>query len=211
MDDAIADAVEALRHEHGFDLEVEDRTIVLGADVRGDPGSTVLRVLSLAEAASPVGAACSGPTGIAIGVWRSPELYLARWTKGKRWVVGYRLPGGSTVRHYVRIEGRIPTRLEIGNWYGPVPEDVGEAFFEAGLLVDDPPFPIPAPPPPPPPPAARAAPGVRPAAKRAPAAPRTARPPAASRAAPPRVCPSCRMHKVPGQFVPGSDLCVDCR
>ncbi|HEX2046735.1 MAG TPA: hypothetical protein VHF27_03165, partial [Acidimicrobiales bacterium] len=157
MDADMAEAVELLRQERRVAFEVEDRAIRLVDPVNGDPGSAVLRVLGTAQAASPVGAASHGGGRVAMGVWRAPELYLARWTNGKRWVVGYRLPSDAKPNDYVRIEGRIPTRLETDNWYGPVPAAVEEAFLVAGLLLDDPPFPVPAPPPPPPPspPAAR--------------------------------------------------------
>ena len=214
----IADAVEQLRHERKIAVEVEDRTIRLLDPVTGDPGSAVLRVLGTAQAASPVGVASHGPGKLAVGVWRAPELYLARWTNGKRWVVGYRLPGGSKPNDYVRIEGRIPTRLETDNWYGPVPPAVDEAFMDAGVLLDDPPFPVP------PPPARRPEPEPRPRAAPAPRAPRTPRAPAPrearTRAAPvpkpapaptSRVCASCGLRKAMAQFVVGSDLCVDCR
>ncbi len=219
VDAALADAVERFRHERRIPFEVEDRTIRLLGPVNGDPGSAVLRVLGTVQDASPVGAASHGAGRVAVGVWRAPELYLARWTHGKRWVVGYRLPAGARPSDYVRMEGRIPTRLETDNWYGPVPAAVDDAFIEAGLLLDDPPFPIPAAPPPPPPPppaAARAAATTTPRVPRAPraASPRAARAVPARRPEPApttRLCPSCRMLKSVGQFVPGSDLCVDCR
>ena len=214
MDADIAEVVAQLRHERKAAFEVEDRAIRLLEPVTGDPGSAVLRLLGTAQAASPVGAASHGPGRVAVGVWRAPELYLARWTNGKRWVVGYRLPDGAKPNDYVRIEGRIPTRLETENWYGDVPPAVEEAFLDAGLLVDDPPFPVPAPPPAPPP--RPAAPTRPPAAPRAPRAPRVAKPRPAARPKPApapttRLCPSCGMLKSVAQFVPGSDLCVDCR
>ena len=204
----IADAVEQLRQERKIAVEVEDRTIRLMDPVPGDPGSAVLRVLGTAQAASPVGVASHGPGKLAVGVWRAPELYLARWTNGKRWVVGYRLPGGSKPNDYVRIEGRIPTRLETDNWYGPVPAAVDEAFMDAGVLLDDPPFPVPAAPPQPPAPEPR----LRPApAPRAPRAPRAAPAPKPAPAPTSRMCPSCGMRKGLAQFISTSDLCVDCR
>ena len=213
----IADAVEQLRHERKIAVEVEDRTIRLLDPVPGDPGSAVLRVLGTAQAASPVGVASHGPGKLAVGVWRAPELYLARWTNGKRWVVGYRLPGGSKPNDYVRIEGRIPTRLETDNWYGPVPAAVDEAFMDAGVLLDDPPFPVPPPPPRPPAPEPRPRAAPAPRAPRAPgAAPREPRPRAAPAPKPApaptsRVCASCGLRKAMAQFVVGSDLCIDCR
>jgi rubredoxin len=209
----IADAVEQLRQDWKIPFEVEDRSIRLTDAVNGDPGSAVLRVLGTAQAASPVGAASHSPGKLAVGVWKAPDLYLARWTNGKRWVVGYRLPGGAKPNDYVRMEGRIPTRLETDNWYGPVPEAVDEAFLDAGLMLDDPPFPVPPPPPRLPGPTLRAT----SAAAKAPRAPRAAKPRAAAAAAKPepaptaRVCPSCGMRKSLSQFVAGSDLCVDCR
>jgi hypothetical protein len=209
----IADAVEQLAQEWKIAFDVEDRTIRLPDAVNGDPGSAVLRVLGTAQAASPVGAASHAPGKLAVGVWRSPDLFLARWTNGKRWVVGYRLPGGARPNDYVRMEGRIPTRLETDNWYGPVPATVDEAFLHAGLLLDDPPFPVPPPLPsrPGPTPRVRAAPGAR--VLRAPraATPRAAPAPKPEPAPTSRVCPSCRMVKSLGQFVSGSALCVDCR
>jgi len=209
----MADAVETLRSGHRLSIDIEGRRIRLVDPVKGDPGSAVLRTLGLVEKASPVSTAAFGPTGVAAGVWRSPDLYLVRWTKGRRWVVGYRLGAGSRPNHYFRTEGRIPSRFETGNWYDDVPQEVDEAFLEGDLMLDDPPFPLPAAPPPP-------VVSVRPAAARpkrtAPArTPRAAKPKAvtAPRSKPDltRVCPSCRMHKAPGQFMAGSDLCVDCR
>ena len=214
MDPDIADAVELLRQEWKIPFEVEDRSIRLTDPVNGDPGSAVLRVLGTAQSASPVGAASHSPGKLAVGVWRSPDLYLARWTNGKRWVVGYRLPGGAKPNDYVRMEGRIPTRLETDNWYGPVPADVDEAFLDTGMMLDDPPFPVPPPPPRPPEPAPRASAARTPRVAGAPRGTRTPRAAPAPRAEPApttRLCPSCRMVKSLSQFVPSSDLCVDCR
>ena len=210
----MAEAAYTLRNGDGLAVDVDGRRLRLVEPVKGDPGSAVLRTLGLVEELSPVGAAAHGPTGVAAGVWRNPELYLVRWTKGKRWVVGYRLGGGSKPTHYVRTEGRIPTRFEIGNWYGAVPAEVDEAFLEGDLLLEDPPFRVPPAPPPPPAPAVRT-PAPRPkrvAAAREPRA-ATPKPPPVVRTklGASWVCPKCRMHKVPSQFVTGSDLCVDCR
>jgi hypothetical protein len=127
-------------------------------------------------------------------------------------VVGYRLPGGAKPNDYVRMEGRIPTRLETDNWYGPVPDTVEEAFLDAGILLDDPPFPIPPPPPRAPEPPPRAS-TTTAGAPRTPRVPRQRAAPAAKPEPAPtsRVCPSCRMVKSVSQFVAGSELCVDCR
>ena len=215
MDPALADAVEVVRRERQVVVAVEDRTIRLVEPVKGDPGSAVLRLLGVAQAASPVGAAShAGPQRGAAGVWRSPDLYLARWTGGKRWVVGYRLSDGARPNDYVRTEGRIPTRLETGNWYDDVPDAVQEAFLDAGLLLDEPPFEVAIPVTRPTRPVTRP-----PRAATGPSPPRAARP---SRPAPPSatsrpravattLCPECRMYKAAGQFVAGSDRCVDCR
>lgn len=212
----MAEALDALRGSHGDAVKVEGRGVWLTEPVKGDPGNAVLRALGALEEVSPVGAAAHGPAGVAVGVWRNPRLYLARWTKGRRWVVAYHLGGGSLPNHYVRTEGRIPTRFETGSWYGAVPDEVDEAFLDADLLLDDPPFPVPAAPPPPPPAAAKGTGAPRAAAPRPPATPRPpkpAKPPPAPRARADvtRLCPSCSMHKRPVQFVEGSDLCVDCR
>lgn len=208
MDPALADAVEAVRRDRRLAVAVEERTIRLLDPVRGDPGSGVLRLLGAAQAASPVGAAAhAGPERVAAGVWRSPDLYLARWTGGKRWVVGHRLADGARPNDYVRMEGRIPTRLETGNWYDDVADEVQEAFFEVGLLLDDPPFEVVRP-------VARARrtapspPSTRPARR---SDPKPLSAPPSRRAAPTRLCPECRMYKAAGQFVAGSDRCVDCR
>lgn len=217
MDSDIADAAAQLRADRHVAVDVSERTIRLLDPVNGDPGFAVLRVLGTAQDASPVGAASHGPGRVAVGVWRAPDLYLARWTNGKRWVVGYRLPGDAKPNDYVRMEGRIPTRLEIQNWYAAVPEPVEEAFLDAGVDLEDPPFPVPAPPPPPPPrPAAAPAVAARraPRAAAAPRAPRAPKPPAPAKPAKApatRLCGVCRMQKAASQFVPGSDACVDCR
>lgn len=210
MDADIADAAEHIRAERSVDIDVSERTIRLLEPVNGDPGFAVLRVLGEAQSASPIGAASHAPGRVAAGVWSAPELYLARWTNGKRWVVGYRLPGGARPNDYVRMDGRIPSRLEIDNWYGDVPDAVDTAFLDAGMLLDDPPFPVP--PPPPAPPAAR--PKVRADRPAAATAPRAAKAPAVARrekAPTARVCTVCRMQKSVSQFVAGSDVCVDCR
>ncbi|MDQ4132562.1 MAG: hypothetical protein M3179_04990, partial [Actinomycetota bacterium] len=196
--------------EQGTPVEVEERTIRVLEETRGDPGLVVLRVLGVAQAAAPVGAAARGPGAVAAGVWRNPELYLARWLNGRRWIVGYRLTGASRISDYVRTEGHVPTRLETCHWYGAAPDEVSEAFFDAGILLDDPPYPVPAPPPRP----TRAAAGP---VIRAPRAPRASASRAAARSVPKpkppttRVCPSCQMHKALTQYDSGSDLCVDCR
>jgi hypothetical protein len=201
----VAEVVDSLRQEHALVVDFEDRTIYLREPAHGEPGFAVLRVLGLAEATSPIAAAAHGPKGVAAGLWRRPDLYLARWTKGTLWVVAYRLGVGSRPSDYVRAEGRIPTRLETGSWYDTAPEAISEAFFEAGLLLDDPPFPVPkpatAPPPIPRPPPKRTAARRKP---RAASAPRT-------KAAELRLCPTCGMRKALVQFVAGSDQCIDCR
>jgi len=171
MDDRIAEAADVLRIEHDTKVDVEDRTIVVREPVKGDPGLTVLRVLGAAQAASLVGAAAHGDNGVSVGVWRAPDLYLARWPKGRRWVVGYRLTGGSRLSDYVGIEGRVPTRLETGHWYGPLPDDIANLFLETGILVDEPPFPVPASPAPAPAPSPRTASRPSPSSSRAASAP----------------------------------------
>ncbi len=211
MDPDIAEAADQLRADRSVAVDVSQRTIRLLDPVNGDPGFAVLRVLGEAQDASPVGAASHGPGRVAAGVWRAPELYLARWTNGKRWVVGYRLPGDAKPNDYVRMEGRIPTRLEIDNWYAAVPPAVDDAFLDAGVLLDDPPFPVPPPPPPAPaeaPPRSRAA---TPRTARAPRAAKPAAPPKRDKAPATRLCSVCRMQKSLSQFVAGSDVCVDCR
>jgi hypothetical protein len=207
----LADTAARLADEHSLDAIVEQRTIRIPNPVKGDPSLTVLRVLGVAQDDTPVGAAAHAGNVVAIGVWRDPEVFLARWTNGKRWVAGYRLTGDTKPNTYVRTEGRIPTRLETGSWYGDVPDEVAEAFFEVGLLVDEPPFPIVVTRRPPP--ADRPKPTASPSPA-PPRAPRTPRPAPSPRPAPPptrRICPGCNMRRSITQFVPDSDLCVDCR
>src|SRR5690606_37891772 len=122
---------------------------------------------------------------------------------------------------YLREESGIPSRLNKGNWYKDVPDELSEAFFAVGLLLDEPPFAVPKPPPrpaPPEPAPTRSSSGSRtrtPAAPKAPAAPRAPRPKAPARpakaVAATRSCPGCNLSKHPSQFIEGSDLCVDCR
>ena len=197
-------------------VEITGRTIRLAEPVRGDAGAATLRVLGSAQAAAPVGAAAHAATGVAAGVWRPPNLYLARWSKN-RWVVGYRLASGSKPNDYVRSEGRIPSRLETGNWYLTVPDEVAEAFVEVGLSLELPPFPLPELPEDEPRPTrpGRQAPVRPPRAAGAPAGrtPAPKRPPAPKPAPAPttRVCPGCNMRRTLTQFTGESDLCVDCR
>jgi hypothetical protein len=201
----VAEVVDSLRGEQDLVVDVEDRTICLREPAKGEPAFAVLRVIGLAEAASPVAVAAHGPKGVAAGLWRSPDLYLARWTKGKLWVVAYRLNGGTRPSAYVRTEGRIPTRFETGSWYDTAPDAVTEAFLEVGLLLDDPPFPVPKAPP---------APSATPSQARQRAVTRRKPAPAPTPKAKPatlRLCPTCGMQKALVQFAPGSDQCIDCR
>lgn len=217
VEDDLAESVDNLRHEHGLAVRVADRTVCLVEPVRTDPGQSVLRVLSLVErCSSPVGVAAHGPKGVAAGAWLKPDLYVARWTDGRLWVVSYRLSTGSLPSHYVRTEGHIPTRFETGSWHVTVPAAVVEVFFGTGVDLHEPPFPVPEPVRP----AFRPTPSTTSPGRRAPrsrAAPvqpgRPAAAPPVPRAKPAtaRVCAGCRMHKAPGQFVAGSDRCVDCR
>ncbi|MGH8991432.1 MAG: hypothetical protein ACRDZ7_07890 [Acidimicrobiia bacterium] len=210
--DRLVDAVEALQDRYD-QIEVAGRTIRLETPVNGDAGFAALRMLGIAQAAFPVGVATHSPNGVAIGVWNPPHLYLARWTQN-RWVVGYRLPKGSRPADYIGAEGRIPSRLETGHWYASVPEEVSDAFREVGLLLEAPPFPPPDAPPPPKPkgrPASKAP--SRPAPARVErSTPRREPPPPKPPPAPTdRLCAGCNMRRALTQFVPGSDLCVDCR
>jgi hypothetical protein len=219
--DLVAEAAEALADEHGSVAEVMGRMIRLRDPVKGDPGLSALRVLGVAQAASPVGVAVHGVEGVASGVWAAPDLYLCRWTPRNRWVVGFRIPKGAKPSDYIRSEGRIPSRFETGNWYSTVPESAQAAFEEVGLSVDDAPFPVPAAPerPPVPEPTARrgaerrppgAAKPPRPATPRAPRAAKTPAPPKPEQVAV-RLCPGCGFQKSLVQFVADSEYCVDCR
>jgi len=218
-DDPLEEALDALGDRYGS-VALGDRTFVLRSPVHGDAGFAVLQMLALAQGAHPVGAAAHGPGAVAIGVWRPPDLYVVKWTQN-RWIAGYRLPRGSKPADYIRSEGRIPSRLESGNWYADVPDEVSDAFHEVGLLVEAPPFTPPEVLPPPEPKRRAAAAAAKAPARRAAAAPAPKRTPAPRsrpqeepKPPPPptdRVCPSCNMRRSVTQFTPGSDLCVDCR
>jgi hypothetical protein len=224
VSDALTEALELLVEERGVAARISERSILLGDPVNGDPRLAALRVLGVAHAASPVGAATYGADGVGAGVWRVPELYLVGWTHSNRWLTRYRLTGGATPNDYVRAEGRIPSHLETGNWFKEIPDEARDAFAEVGLSLDEPPFPLP---PPPPPPAVKAKPASSARAPRTPSTRRSASPAAPRRQAAPkpppvvrvktsedlatRLCAGCNFRKVATQFEPGSDLCVDCR
>ena len=221
--DPFAEAVGRLSDE-GLALEISGRTFRIVDPVRGDAGSAALRLLGMVQAAAPVAIATHGSTQVAAAVWAPPRLYVVRWSRN-RWVVGYRLAGGSRPNDYVRSEGRIPGHLEMGHWYESVPDEISETFIGVGLELAFPPFPVPAQPEPEPPPAPRrTAPSsggrVSAAEKAPPARPPAARrvttpkPPPAPKPPPPptsRVCPGCNMRRTLTQFEPGSELCIDCR
>jgi hypothetical protein len=220
--DPFAEAVTRLSDE-GLALEITGRTFRLVDPVRGDAGAAALRLLGMVQAAAPVAIATHGATQVAAAVWAPPHLYMARWARN-RWVVGYRLAGGSRPNDYVRSEGRIPGHLETGHWYESVPDDVSGTFEAVGLSVASPPFAVPAQPAlePRPTPRRRAAGSssgrVSSAEKAPPARPAPRRiapkPPPAPKAPPPptsQVCPGCNMRRTLTQFAPGSDLCIDCR
>jgi hypothetical protein len=191
--------------------------------VMGSPHLAVLQALGVAGVPGPIGAAAHGPAGVAAALWHAPELYIVRWTGTNRWVAAYRFPPRTRPDAYLREESGIPSRLSRGNWYGDVPDELAEAFFAVGLLLDEPPFAVPPTP-------ARAKPQPAPsrrrtsATPRAPSAPRSASGPTTPRAPRPkaparpakavttmRACPGCNLKKHPSQFVADSDLCVDCR
>ena len=219
--DPFAEAVGRLSDE-GLALEISGRTFRIVDPVRGDAGAAALRLLGMVQQAAPVAIATHGATQVAAAVWAPPRLYVVRWSRN-RWVVGYRLAGGSRPNDYVRSEGRIPGHLEMGNWYETVPDEISETFTGVGLELASPPFPVPAQPEPEPPPAPRrtAASGggrVSAAEKAPPARPArrvsTPKPPPAPKPPPPptsRVCPGCNMRRTLTQFEPGSELCIDCR
>jgi hypothetical protein len=219
--DPFAEAVSRLSDE-GLALEISGRTFRIVDPVRGDAGAAALRLLGMVQQAAPVGIATHGSTQVAAAVWAPPRLYVVRWSRN-RWVVGYRLAGGSRPNDF-RSEGRIPGHLEIGNWYESVPDEISEAFTGVGLELASPPFAVPAQPEPEPPPAPRRAaasssgrvsaaekaPPARPVSRRA----STPKPPPAPKPPPPptsRVCPACNMRRTLTQFEPGSELCIDCR
>jgi hypothetical protein len=217
--DPFAQAVGRLSDE-GLGLEISGRTFRIVDPVRGDAGAAALRLLGMVQGAAPVAIATHGATQVAAAVWAPPRLYVVRWARN-RWVVGYRLAGGSRPNDYVRSEGRIPGHLEMGNWYEAVPDEISDTFTAVGLSLASPPFPVPVHPEPEPPPmprrtastgrvsAAEKAPPARPARKVS-----TPKPPPAPKPPPPptgRVCPGCNMRRTLNQFEPGSDLCVDCR
>jgi hypothetical protein len=206
-DEEIYEAARRLMSEHGVTSTVEDRSLHIPGPVKGDAAFAVLNAVAVGQDASPVGAATYGPAGGAMAVWSRPTLLLARYVKGRRSVVSYRIPGGSSLTTYLRTEGHIPTRLEAASWYAAVPDDVSEAFLSVGLLLDEPPFPVQAAPPP----VSRSAPSRAPATTARPSSPRPAPVRPAAKTDQSRVCPECGMRKGPTQFVAGSDLCVDCR
>ena len=110
--DPFAEAVGRLSDE-GLALEISGRTFRIVDPVRGDAGAAALRLLGMVQAAAPVAIATHGATQVAAAVWTPPQLYVVRWSRN-RWVVGYRLAGGSRPNDYVRSEGRIPGHLETG-------------------------------------------------------------------------------------------------
>jgi hypothetical protein len=215
--DPLQAAIEELAGEHAIKATIHDRVIRLTDEVSGSPHHLCLEALGVAAAATPVAATAHGPAGAVAAVWSAPDLYIARWTPGNRWVAAYRFPPRGKPDDYLREESGIPSRFGKGNWYKDVPEEVEEAFLTVGLLLDEPPFPVADPPPPRPiaePVAKRAS--SRSTTPRAPAAPRAPRKRAAApvkKAAPPttRTCPMCNLQKHLSQFIPDSDYCVDCR
>jgi len=215
--DVVDEAIDQLGEELGITARVEDRIIRLTSSVPGSPHLAILQVLGFAAKAAPIGGVAHGPNGVAAAVWLGPELYIVRWTGKSRWVSAFKFSPRARPDEYVREDAGIPSHLGRGSWYGDVPDDVAEAFFRVGLLLDEPPFPVPQPPEPPPSPSkpTRASASRAPAAQRAPREPRAPRKKVA--AAPKKVVPTmrtcalCNLQKHPAQFVEGSDLCVDCR
>lgn len=221
-------AVEQLAAEDGVAARVEDRLIRIDNPVAGNPHLAALQALGFAAKVKPVGAAAHGPLGVAAAVWQQPNLYIARWTGQSRWVAAYKFPMRARPDEYLREESGIPSHLSKGNWYTEVPDEVTEAFFAVGLLLDEPPYEVPkvAAKPPPPEPTPRTPRATTPREPRTPraAGSTTARPapapkPARTRAAPApkkavvttRTCTMCNLQKHVSQFVEGSDWCVDCR
>jgi hypothetical protein len=218
--DPFAEATARLTDE-GLALEISGRTFRLVDPIRGDAGAAALRLLGMVQGAAPLAIATHAATQVAAALWSPPHLYVARWARN-RWVVGYRLAGGSRPNDYVRTEGKIPGHLEVGHWYESIPDEVAATFAAVGLSLASAPFPVPAQPEPPAPPAPRrtaaSSSGRVSAAEKAPPprpAPRkVSKPPPAPKPPPPptsRVCPGCNMRRTLTQFDPGSELCIDCR
>jgi hypothetical protein len=216
----IDEAISQLAEETGIKARLEDRVLRLTSSVPGSPHLAILQALGYAAKAAPIGGVAHGPNGVAAAVWLGPELYIARWTGKSRWVSAFKFSARARPDEYLREEAGIPSHLGRGSWYGEVPDEVTEAFFRVGLLLDEAPFPVPQPPEPPPAPVKQA----RASSPRAPASPRAPREPRAPRAPRPRAqpapkkpvvtmrtCALCNLQKHPGQFIEGSDLCVDCR
>ena len=132
--DPFAQALTRLSDE-GLALEISDRTFRLVDPIRGDAGAAALRMLGMVQAAAPVAIATHSAMQVAAAVWTPPSLYVVRWARN-RWVVGYRLAGGSRPNDYVRTEGKIPGHLETGHWYESVPDEVSETFTAVGLSLD---------------------------------------------------------------------------
>lgn len=217
--DLIVEAVALLSEELGIKATIDDRVMRLVDPVPGMPHLAVIQALGFASKAGPVGAAAHGPGGVAAAVWDGQRLLISRWIGATRWVSAYKFPARARPDDYLREDTGIPSHMNKGSWYGPVPDEVAEAFFSVGLLLDDPPFPVPKPPPPTPRPEAKAAAAPRERASRTPSAPREPRavrpkpPPIVKKAAPPttRTCAMCNLQKHVSQFIAGSDDCVDCR
>ncbi len=131
--DPFAEAVGRLSDE-GLALEISGRTFRLVDPVRGDAGAAALRLLGMVQAAAPVAIATHSAIQVAAAVWAPPRLYVVRWARN-RWVVGYRLAGGSRPNDYVRSEGRIPGHLETGHWYESVPDEISETFTGRGPVA----------------------------------------------------------------------------
>jgi len=100
--DPFAQAVTRLSDE-GLALEISGRTFRLVDPVRGDAGAAALRMLGMVQAAAPVAIATHGSTQVAAALWAPPHLYVVRWSRN-RWVVGYRLAGGSEQANQVLFD-----------------------------------------------------------------------------------------------------------
>jgi hypothetical protein len=133
--DPLADAVDALL-ERGIEAEI-DGVLLEIVDECSDPVQQVLKAVDLAQDAKPVAARARGRGGWALAVWNEPALLLVTQVpKARRWVT-YSLPSGKRDLHaYVTESGRIPSRHERQNSYGPDPTPEARSFLEQCGIID---------------------------------------------------------------------------
>jgi hypothetical protein len=131
--DPIAEAVHELIDD-GIGAERCGRRIDVLDEVR-HAFVTALKVLAVAQDASPVGVRVSDKSTTVVAAWVAPDLVVCESSaKGRRMVVRYPLPRLLPSGYLLNRQDE-PNPQGTLRWHGPLPAEVIDAFAKADLVI----------------------------------------------------------------------------